>query len=200
MTALGVERPTVVLLGGASSSGKSSAGVELQRITRLPSVFMPSDDLELPRPSTFMNSLSSMTSAERNKAQLALDHAYTAALAAFPPQGAHAIGEVILKDADRLRAWRSGMAPVRHRLVHLYCDQEELQRREDGRNDRPRGLAVATAKEEISCDPDLELDVTSLNPPDVAQRIYPLLCVPYGAEVGAPASGDAMRPRSRRRK
>ena len=169
-----VESPTLVLLTGPSSAGKSTVAAALQRLTQLPAVFLPGDALELPEDCVSRQRLRRLAVEDAVAVQLALDRAYVEALARFVANGFHAIGEVIFKDRIRTDIYRAGMADVRSLLVRLTCTDEERRARELARGDRPLGLSDETSAVEIRV-PGLVLDTTEKAPDDIAKAIWSAL-------------------------
>jgi chloramphenicol 3-O phosphotransferase len=149
----------VILLNGASSSGKSSIARELQRQLRTPFLHLSIDHLRdsgvLPL-ERFRSGEFAWADAREN-----FFIGFERAVAVFAGAGNDLIADYIVESRewmDRLQATLSGCAVF---FVGVHCPLEELERREAARGDRPLGDArgdFLTVHEH--CTYDLEVDAT----------------------------------------
>jgi len=169
--------PRLVLLTGASSVGKTSAGRALQSVTELPAIFIPGDDLDLPRHARSLERLRELPPHEANRLEAELDSAYLHGLNSFVQHGFHAIGELIFKEPARTATCLRVLTEIPHLLVLLQCDADVRRTRERLRNDRPLGLSDKTSDTARPSNVrfDLELDTSELTPQAVAEAIRRVL-------------------------
>ena len=158
-------RGRVILLNGASSSGKSSIGRALQRVLAEPWFLFPVD------------ALGAMRSTERTRT---LDAGEVDAMLRRTRMGYHravaavaSVGNDVIMDYPLSEAWRlDDLLDVLEgydvTAVDVHCSPDELDRRERARADRPVGLARSQSPFRHD-DCDIAVDTTRRSP-DVCAR------------------------------
>ena len=149
----------IILLNGASSSGKSSIARELQRQFPAPYLHLSIDHL---RESGAL-SLERFRSGEFAWADARENFliGFERAVAAFAGAGNDVIVEYIVETREAMKRLRIALRGCAVFLVAVHCPLEELERREAARGDRPLGDArrdFFTVHEH--CAYDLEIDAT----------------------------------------
>jgi chloramphenicol 3-O phosphotransferase len=166
----------ILVLTGASSTGKTTIAKELQRLASRPTVFISADDFDLPRDARPLAALREREDDETEALQMAMFRAFYEGLTRWPENGVNAIAETIFRDETQLRICRTTLVNVPHAIVRLICDREVRLARECQRQDRRLGLSEETVLAEVIPDRlDLELDTTDLSPADAARRLLPFL-------------------------
>jgi chloramphenicol 3-O phosphotransferase len=164
----------ILVLTGASSTGKTTVARALQRLAPKPVIVMAADDFDLPRDARSLTTLRARDNDEVAALQSAMFKAFYEGLARWPANGISAIAETIFRDEDQLRICRDTLRAVPHAVVRLVCDREVRAARERRRQDRRPGMPDATGLTEVIPDGlDFELDTTSTSPADVAARLLP---------------------------
>jgi len=106
----------------------------------------------------------------------ALLRGYQRGTVAFADEGISVIVDEVTLDSVHLNDWRDLMRDREVRWVGVYCNADELERREAQRGDRPIGLARAQMTTvHRSIDYDLELDTTTTAPIDNAAALAQFL-------------------------
>lgn len=161
-------RNAVIVLNGASSSGKSAISMELQRLLRRPFLAFGVDTLvtALPpvsptrEPGIVFGSDGVVAVDDRFRQ---LEHAWYEGLAAIARDGVGVIiDEVFLggrESQDRLRFALAGLQVV---WVGVHCDLDVAVAREAARSERTQGMAASQAlivHEDVQY--DLQVDTTS---------------------------------------
>lgn len=160
-------RNAVIVLNGASSSGKSSIRVELQRLLRRPFLAFGVDTLVAALPGSptrapgIVFGSDGVVAVDDRFRQL--EHAWYEGLAAIARDGVGVIiDEVFLggrESQDRLRFALVGLHVV---WVGVHCDLDVAVAREAARSDRTQGMAASQAlivHEGVQY--DLHVDTTS---------------------------------------
>lgn len=88
----------ILVLTGASSTGKTTVAREIQRLAPLPVVFVPADNFDLPRDARSLAALREATGSEAQALQMAMFRAYYEGLKQWPLNGISAIAETIFRD------------------------------------------------------------------------------------------------------
>jgi chloramphenicol 3-O phosphotransferase len=164
----------ILILTGASSTGKTTIARALQRLTPTPTVFVAADDFDLPRDAQSLVVLRQAGEDEAAVLQAAMFRAFYEGLARWPANGVSAIAETIFLDEDQPRICRDALRGVPHVIVRLVCDREVRAERERRRRDRRLGRSDETAQAEVI--PDglaLELDTTDCLPADATTKLLP---------------------------
>lgn len=131
-------RGRVILLNGASSSGKSSIGSVLPRVLVGPWFFFPVDALGA------MRSIEPDRTLDADEIDAILRRTrlgYHRAVAGLASVGNDAIMDYPLSEPWRLNDLLNVLDGYDVTLVDVHCDPDELDRRERARGDRPVGLA-----------------------------------------------------------
>ncbi|MEP9384611.1 chloramphenicol phosphotransferase CPT family protein [Nocardioides cheoyonin] len=161
------KRGRVILLNGASSSGKGSIGRALQRVLPDPWFHFPVD------------ALGAMRSTEHSRV---LDEAEVRAMLRRTRMGYHravaalvSVGNDVIMDYPLSEPWRlDDLLDVLDgydvTVIDVRCSPEELDRRETARGDRPVGLARSQSVFRHG-DRDITVDTTSASPKDCAASI-----------------------------
>jgi chloramphenicol 3-O phosphotransferase len=128
----------VLVLNGASSSGKTSIAKALQTILPEPHQHLQLDAFRAMEPAGYWDKLDNDTAKPRIAA---LCHAMHAAVAAFARNGQHVILDTVLDRASAARYLVDDLGSIGYSLIGVHCAPEELEQRETARGDRPSGLA-----------------------------------------------------------
>lgn len=132
------KRGRIILLNGASSSGKSSIGSALQRVLGTPWFFFPVDALGAMRstePTRTLDEDDIVAMLRRTRM------GYHRAVAGVASAGNDVIMDYPLSEPWRIDDLLCVLDGYDVTLVDVHCDPEELDRRERARGDRPVGLA-----------------------------------------------------------
>jgi chloramphenicol 3-O phosphotransferase len=166
----------ILVLTGASSTGKTTIARALQWLAPKPAVLVAADDYDLPKDARSVVALRQADEDEAAALQAAMFRAFYEGLARWPANGVSAIAETIFLDQDQLCICRDALRGVPHAIVRLICDREVRLERERRRPDRQPGRSEATALTEVI--PDglaLEVDTTSCRPADAATKLVAFL-------------------------
>lgn len=153
-------RGRVVLLNGASSSGKSSIGRVLQRVLADPWFLFPVDALGAMR-STEHTSLLDEGEVEVMLRRTRMG--YHRAVAAVASVGNDVIMDYPLSEPWRLDDLLGVLEGYDVTVVEVHCSPDELDRRERARGDRPVGLARSQSVFRHD-DCDIAVDTTNRSP------------------------------------
>lgn len=163
------DRGVAILLSGVSSAGKTTIGKALQRRLDRLAVFVPADDLDLPRPS---KSLDGRSDSELFALQDRLESLYLAVLVTIASRGFHAIGEVFISAPEQRERYRRELAPVQHLLVRVTAPPDVVQARERARGDRYSGTAAGhLARDRSGGGFDVVLDTALLSSESAADLV-----------------------------
>lgn len=177
-------RGRIVLLNGASSSGKSSIGRALQRVLADPWFFFPVDALGAMRSTEHTRVLE----AGEIEAMLRRTRmGYHRAVAGVASVGNDVIMDYPLSEPWRLADLLDVLEGYDVTLVDVHCDPDELDRREHARGDRPVGLARSQRVFRHE-DRDITVDTTHTSPEACANAIADGL-----AALGADKAFDRLR-------
>lgn len=172
-------RGQVILLNGASSSGKSSIGGALLPLLADPWFLVPVDGISRMRSTTHSRQLSSVETTEMLTRTRRGYHRVVAALAS---EGNNVIMDYPLSEPWRLTDLLDVLADYDVTLVDVQCSDLELERRERRRQDRPVGLARSQSVFEHT-ERDIVVDATTQSPKACASLIVDSL----GALIGPKA-------------
>ncbi|WP_205650237.1 chloramphenicol phosphotransferase CPT family protein [Actinoplanes solisilvae] len=162
----------IILLNGASSSGKTSIGEALLPLLPDPWFLVPVDAVNAMRSTTHTRRLSD---AEITRMLERTRRGYHRAVAALASTGNDVIMDYPLSEQWRLTDLLSTLDPYDVTLVEVRCSARELARREQDRGDRPRGLAVSQTLVYAHGDADIIVDTTATSPADCAAQIVQAL-------------------------
>ncbi len=131
---------TIILLNGASSSGKTTLALALQDRLERPYFHIAQDMFNRMAPRTYRNTdFWSMTATSIS----AMHHT----IALFSDLGLNVIVDHVLTDAAEVQAWLPEAVRLLHAhpvlFVRVWCPAEELDRREQARGDRRPGQGRA---------------------------------------------------------
>lgn len=157
----------VILLNGASSSGKGSIGRALQRLLPEPWFHFPVDSLGAMRSTDHTRVLDDTEIAAMLRRTRRGYHRAVAALAS--------VGNDVIMDYPLSERWRlddllDTLEGYDVTAVDVHCDPDELDRRERARGDRPVGLARSQRVFEHD-DRDITVDTTRMSPEECAAAI-----------------------------
>ncbi|OIJ24467.1 chloramphenicol phosphotransferase CPT family protein [Nocardioides luteus] len=174
----------IILLNGASSSGKSSVGRELLPLLEDPWFLVPVDGISGMRSTVHTRELDEAGIAEMLRRTRLGYHRAVEALAS--------VGNDVIMDYPLSESWRlDDLLEVLDgydvTLVEVWCSPEELERRETARGDRPAGLARSQTL--VYTHPyDIRVDSTTATPAACAQEIAHAL-----PALTAPKAFDRLR-------
>lgn len=148
----------IILLNGASSSGKSSIGRALQQTFADPWFFFPVDALGAMRSTEHTRPLDA---GEIDVMLRRTRCGYHRAVAALASAGNDVIMDYPLSEPWRLADLLDVLAPYDVTLVDVHCSADELERRERTRSDRPVGLALSQVRVFEHDERDVAVDTTT---------------------------------------
>jgi chloramphenicol 3-O phosphotransferase len=158
---------TVIVLNGASSSGKSSIARELQLVLPQPYLHVGVDSLIEALPTVMPADDPGITLGEDGTVSVGsgfrrLEHAWLAGVAAIARDGVGVIlDEVFLSGGESQRKVRDSLSGLPVRWVGVHCDVDVAAAREALRVDRVGGMArhqSAVVHEGVAY--DIEVDTT----------------------------------------
>lgn len=179
-----MRRGRIVLLNGASSSGKTALGRALTALLPDPWFLVPAD----------------VIGAMRSEPARALSDDEVAALLRRTRRGYHrmvaglaAAGNDVVMDYPLSEPWRledllAVLDGYDVTLVDVWCAPEERERRERARGDRPSGLTRAQEHVYDQPDRDLRVDTTTTTPEAAAEQV-----VAWSAGAQGPKAFDRLR-------
>ncbi|MBB4752018.1 chloramphenicol phosphotransferase CPT family protein [Actinoplanes lobatus] len=177
----------IILLNGASSSGKSSIGRALLPLLPDPWFFVPVDAINAMRSTVHTRVLDDTDITEMlTRTRLG----YHRAVAAMASAGNDVIMDYPLSEQWRVADLLETLAEYDVTLVEVRCSPDELERRERRRGDRPIGLALSQALVYTHGEFDIVVDTTDTGPGECAEQIVRSL----GALV-SPKAFDRLRLR-----
>lgn len=183
------ERPgRVILLNGASSSGKSSIGRALLPLLPDPWFLVPVDGISGMRSIVHERTLDA---DEIEEMLIRTRKGYHRVVAALASVGNDVIMDYPLSEQWRLDDLLDVLRGYDVTLVEIRCSPEELARREQGRGDRPVGLAVSQTTVYAHGAYDIVVDTTSADPHTCATAIADAL-----DRVPSPKAFDRLRRRA----
>jgi chloramphenicol 3-O phosphotransferase len=181
-------RGRIILLNGASSSGKSSIAKALLPLLPDPWFLVPVDAIGAMRSAVHTRAL---TEAEVDQMLRRTRAGYHRVVAALASSGNDVVMDYPLSEPWRLDDLLDLLDGYDVTLVEVRCDPDELERRERERGDRPEGLARSQTID-VHDDRDIPVDTTGTSPQDAARMIA-------GALPGVPVPRAFERMRVRRR-
>jgi chloramphenicol 3-O-phosphotransferase len=159
----------ILILTGASSTGKSTVAQELQRLSPTPAIFLEADRFGLPSDARSRSALRTNRTSNGQSLQLAMCTAFYQTLKLWLENDINVIAETIFRDDSQISVCRSTLEGVPYSIVRLVCEDAVQLDRERQRTDRRPGVAQITATTEvIPADLDLELDTSRCTPFDAA--------------------------------
>lgn len=176
--------PTIIILNGISSVGKSSVALELQKITESPFLHVQGDSfLEMLAPRLYGHEDGIIFKKPDERAETPLEiHMGSAirrlllgfrhSVAAMAAQGNNLIVDDVMLDAADQNIYENTLRPFAVHFVGLHAPLATLQSREQNRKDRLAGLAKWQQKHVHSgIRYDLELHTAEMDAADVAKKI-----------------------------
>ena len=160
-------RGRVILLNGASSSGKGSIGRALLSLLPDPWFLVPVDVVSGLRSTVHTRQLND---DEITEMLTRTRRGYHRVVAALASEGNDVIMDYPLSEPWRLADLLDVLAGYDVTLVHVHCSDAELERRERARQDRPLGLALSQSVFEHQ-DQDIAVDTTKQTPEACAEHI-----------------------------
>ncbi|WP_084774087.1 chloramphenicol phosphotransferase CPT [Nonomuraea candida] len=168
----------VIVLNGASSSGKSGISRCLQAVLPDPWLALGVDNMVEALPASLQASekgieFSPDGAVNVGSAFMALDVAWTAGIAAMARAGARVIvDDVFLGGAGSQQRWQKALTGLNVLWVGVRCDSKVAAGREIARGDRPQGMAALQAEVvHQGVVYDLEVDTTHTEALVCAQTI-----------------------------
>ncbi|MDI6100308.1 chloramphenicol phosphotransferase [Actinoplanes sp. NEAU-A12] len=175
----------IILLNGASSSGKSSIGLALLPLLADPWFFFPVDGLGAMRSTVHTRVLDDAGIDDMLRRTRA---GYHRAVAGLASAGNDVIMDYPLSERWRLDDLLRTLAGYDVTLVEVRCSPAELDRRERARGDRPVGLARSQGLVYAHGDRDIAVDTTTATPAECALTIVNAL-----DGVSSPKAFDRLR-------
>ncbi|HEX8346354.1 MAG TPA: AAA family ATPase [Actinoplanes sp.] len=182
-------RGRIILLNGASSSGKSSIGRALLPLLPEPWFFMPVDAIGAMRSTVHTRILDD---AEIDQMLRRTRLGYHRAVAALASAGNDVIMDYPLSEQWRLDDLLQTLQGYDVTLVEVRCSADELKRRERQRGDRPVGLSRSQTMVYAHGERDIAVDTTCADPHECAVTIVNALDV-----IPSPKAFDRLRHRRR---
>jgi len=160
----------IIVLNGASSSGKSTIAQELQKAADEPIVHLSMD--------TFYSFIEQRFHDDfRITNSIMMPSLYRCA-AVFADQGARVVLDLVLFEPNWFLECKLALSGFRTAWIGLHCSMEELQRRERIRGDRMVGFARSTITR-VHNHPDLiydlEIQTDRTDPQTAAAQIKKIL-------------------------
>ena len=134
----GARTGRVLVLNGASSSGKTSLAKALQALLPEPHQHVQLDAFRAMEPADYWLGLDTVTT---QRWIAGLCGAMHATVAAFAHSGQHVIFDTALDRASVVESLHADLGHLGFTLIGVHCALDELERRETTRGDRPIGLA-----------------------------------------------------------
>jgi chloramphenicol 3-O phosphotransferase len=161
----------VVVLNGASSSGKTSLARALQRLLPYHYLTFGIDSLIAAMPLQLDGAAEGLLihpdgRVEVGPAFLALESAWRRGLAAMARSGVRLVlDEVLLGGGEEQRQWNEALAGLSVLWVGVHCDPDVIAAREAARGDRVAGMAaLQAAYVHQGVAYDLEVDTSRASP------------------------------------
>jgi chloramphenicol 3-O phosphotransferase len=177
----------IILLNGASSSGKSSIGRVLLPLLADPWFFVPVDAIGAMRSTVHTRVLDE---TEISEMLMRTRLGYHRAVAALVSVGNNVIMDYPLSEQWRVMDLLMTLAGYDVTLVEVRCSAVELERRERDRGDRPLGLAVSQTLVYAHGEFDIAVDTTVTGPDECARTIVQGLDT-----IALPKAFDRLRQR-----
>jgi chloramphenicol 3-O phosphotransferase len=177
----------IILLNGASSSGKSSIGRALLRLLPDPWFLVPVDAIGAMRSTVHTRVLGN---AEISEVLRRTRLGYHRAVAALASAGNDVIMDYPLSEQWRVADLLETLDGYDVTLVEVRCAQEELDRRERVRGDRLVGLSRSQAMVYAHGESDIVVDTTSTGASECAMTIVNTLGM-----ISPPKAFDRLRDR-----
>ncbi len=161
-------RGRIILLNGASSSGKTSIGRELLPLLADPWFLIPVDTLGEMRSTVHTRVLDD---AEIGATLTRTRIGYHRMVAGLASAGNHVIMDYPLSEDWRLEDLVKTLSGYDVTVVEVRCSPTELARREKARGDRPIGLANSQTRVYAHDTHDIAVDTTHRSPAECARDI-----------------------------
>ena len=162
----------IIILNGASSSGKTSLGQALQSQLPQPHQHLQLDVFRNMEPSGYWEGWESQPPDAVARKVAALCRAMNAALSEYSRHGQGVIFDTALSNPDSWRYVLEDLVDLPVYLVGVTCSVEELSRREEVRGNREVGLAARQSEWiHLNKEYDLMVDTTASNPGHCAGEI-----------------------------
>jgi len=162
----------IIILNGASSSGKTSLGQALQSRLPQPYQHLQLDAFRSMEPSGYWDDWKTQPQKAVARKVAALCRAMNAALSEYSRHGQCIIFDTALSNPDSWRYVLEDLVGLPVYLVGVTCSVEELSRREEIRGDREVGLAARQSEWiHTNKEYDLLVDTTASNPDHCAAEI-----------------------------
>lgn len=158
----------IILLNGASSSGKTSIGRALLPLLADPWFLIPADQIGAMRSTVHTRHLDDAEIAEMLRRTRV---GYHRAVAALASAGNDVIMDYPLSEQWRLDDLLQTLRGYDVTLVEVRCSPAELERRERERGDRPLGTALSQTLVYTYGQHDIAVDTTSTSPIECATTI-----------------------------
>ena len=159
-------RGSLVLLSGASSTGKSATDHALLERATAPAVYWPQEAVVVRSTPDLIRDPEQVRALE-----IAAASAYFRSLAAYADSAFFVIGETCFWAEDQWAAWKASSSTLRALAVRLRADLGTLQQRERDRADRVPGTAERMSFDELRAPYDLEFDTRVSSPQEVAEDV-----------------------------
>lgn len=180
-----MRRGRILLLNGASSSGKTSLGRALLPLLPDPWFLVPADVIGALRSPSFTRELDD---AEVAAVLRRTRSGYHRAVVGLAEAGNDVVMDYPLSEPWRLEELLALTLGYDVTLVDVWCAPEERARREAARGDRPAGLALSQEHVYDLPDRDLRVDTTHRLPEAAAAEVAALL-----VEGRTPTAFDRLR-------
>lgn len=161
----------IVILNGASSSGKTSLARSLQSRLRPPCQHLQLDAFRAMEPPGYWTNWRDRPAAS-DRQLAALCRAMNAAVSEYSRHGQAVIFDVALTNPESRAYLLADLAQLPVYLVGVSCSKEVLAQREQARGDREAGLAIRQAEWiHANMQYDLEIDSTTSSPAQCAAAV-----------------------------
>ncbi|MEK5277945.1 MULTISPECIES: chloramphenicol phosphotransferase CPT family protein [Paenibacillus] len=169
----------VVLLNGASSSGKTSISVELKNQKVMPFHHLSREDFFGNYNDFIKNTFPNIKPTREVDDQVASEilfdpiiSVYYATIKLFSEMGLNVIVDTVIDDDNRFNEYHDLLIDLPTLFVGVLCSRDGLIRREHIRGDRALGLALYQYDKVYSfAEYDLEVNTEKLSPAECADKI-----------------------------
>ena len=165
-----MQKPPVIVLNGASSSGKTMIAKAFQEVMDQPVLYVSNDKFIF-----MVHDRELKDDTVRPKILIPLLEAFHRSIPIIGSCGFPMIIDVVIEREDWMAQLVEHLSPFDTFFVKVECPSEELERREKARGDRKIGLAKwqSTMVHEF-CEYDYVLDSHKLSPIENARRLKEL--------------------------
>ena len=175
----------IILLNGASSSGKTTLGRALQDLWAGPLIYLSLDGVisQLPFRYTGAGSHSSegfrVAGAEAQVGDhgYRLNKLYADYAVSLCDSGYDVVIDYVFLDAQLLEPFKKGLAAHDVYFIGVKCNEDTIGQRNDARHDRVSGLSISQQSTVHFCEHlyDMELDSSRIKAEDLARRVLALV-------------------------